>query len=427
MKILLSWLFFFSSVFALEYSKNKDIKLRKHDDNITKIDNISSPDEIGKIFKIPRNIILFFTTSWCVPCSEIAVSLAKASGYEFVTNTTTIYHVNCVIQKDICTHFNITTYPTLKIFIYNHLQFLETPYVMFSYTLEDVLEYIDKISASLKGNALTKITSMKQLNRYSSSYGDVSFVLILDKQATDDNQLLLDCYKQLSLSVDYLPRFYFAYMLDNKFNNRYDMKIPSILLTGKSYKDFNINQPVSGCDDIKHFVDENEFPLFVHVTQSYLSKMKKLKKVIILFTLNRNSICHVNQLMNMVQNISVNRRDLVFGYLDSEGDRDLLVFFNIKHYIDETIIVYDFSIGKYYLDNYRDSMRIVEVIKLLDEGKLEMKSGYAIEDFLSRIGVKASRKVIIFCVFIVLSCAFFCLVLMICNCINVIDKKFKKE
>ena len=94
--------------------------------------------------------------------------------------------------------------------------------------------------------------------------------------------------------------------------------------------------------------------------------MHKLKKTVIILTLNKQSISHVHQIMNMIQNIAIARRDLIFAYLDIEEDVSLITFFKIKNFIDESVIVYNFEIGKYYLDNYKDEMRIKDIIERLE-------------------------------------------------------------
>ena len=53
---------------------------------------------------------------------------------------------------------------------------------MFQFDLEYLLEYMLKISDTiLSKNPLIKIKNMKQLNKFSKTYGDVSFLLILNE------------------------------------------------------------------------------------------------------------------------------------------------------------------------------------------------------------------------------------------------------
>ena len=417
---------FLPFISSLEYQKNKNIKLKPHNENITHIHNLTSLNEIPSLFKKTKNLILFFTSTWCVSCADLHSSLSKASTYEFVYNSTNIMTINCLNQQEICEHYNITSFPHMKVYIYTPPSFKETNHTPFSYELEDILEYIEKISHSLSLKPLIKLSSMKAVNRYSKNYGDVSFLLIINDD-DDSNEELLNCYRHYALSYEYIPRYYFAYIYSSHYSNNYDMKIPSIVMTGVNFKDFNMNHIVNKCYDIEEFINENQYPLFIHADQKYINKMHKLKKTVIILTLNKKSISHVHQIMNMIQNIAIARRDLIFAYLDIEEDVSLITFFKIKNFIDESVIVYNFEIGKYYLDNYKDEMRIKDIIAMIDNKEIQWKSGYFIEDFLNSFGVSVDRKYIIFITFVVMAIIAIAVTMCICNVINIVDNKFKKE
>ena len=416
---------------CLEYEKSANLKFRPHE-NITHLINLKSLNQIPVLFKKPKNLLLFFTSTWCVSCADLHSSLSKASSYEFVNNSTNIVVINCLHEKEICSKYNITSFPHIKVYLYTPPSFAETIHVPFSYNLDDILEYLEKISHGIKSRPLIKLSSMKAVTKYSKTNGDVSFLLILDDQREDEetelaNEHLLDCYRSLALSHEYLPRYYFAYIYSSKYHNNYDMKIPSIVLTGVNYRDFNLNHVINKCEDMEEFVKENQYPLFIKANKNYLNKMHKLQKTVIIMTLHRGLISHVNHIMTIVQNIARNRRDLIFSYIDTEEDKDLIKFFNIKKFVNDSLIVYDFKLGKYYLDNYRDEMRIHEIIKMIDNDEIEWKSGYFIEDFLYGMGITIDRKIIIFTVFVILSIIVILVAICICNFINFLDKKSKKD
>lgn len=46
--------------------------------------------------------------------------------------------------------------------------------------------------------------------------------------------------------------------------------------------------------------------------------------------------------------------------------------------------------------NYKDSIRIEYIIDLLDQNKLNWKSGYFIEDFLYTFGINIDRNILYF-------------------------------
>jgi predicted metal-dependent TIM-barrel fold hydrolase len=108
------------------------------------------------------------------------------------------------------------------------------------------------------------------------------------------------------------------------------MKIPSIVLTGINYKDFNINKKIDNCNDIEDFVIENQYPLFSKFTINYLKKMNQEKKTICIFTLKKNKYSSIQTIMEFIQNIALNRRDIVFGYINIDTDYHLFEYIHIK-------------------------------------------------------------------------------------------------
>ena len=423
--IILKILLILKIISCLEYEKNIKIRERRHKINITYVKNLTSISEIPNLFKQPKNIILVFSSTFCFNCGKIISTFHNASLYDFVNNSTNIYIIHCNIQKEICQNYNISYYPTIQVYLYSPPLFKETFYLPFSFDLDDILEYIDKISYSFNENALIKIKSMKELNKFSKNFGDVSFTLILKDNDIEINNNLITCYNNYAHLPEYLPRFYFSYIYSSKFKNNYNMRIPTILMTGINYKDFNINKKIEKCSDIIEFIEENQYPLFLHINQKYVEKYFRLKKTIVIFTLDKNSISNIQKIMSMIQNISMKKRNVIFGYVDIEKDYDLISFFKIKENIDESIIVYNMELGKFYIDNYKDPLRINLIIEKLENNTLHWKSGYLIEDFLYNIGIRPKRSTLIFCIFFVLAFLAIIFFLSICICLEKIDKKLK--
>ena len=422
------YIFFFliiEIVFALEYEKNIKIRELPHKINKTFIKNLTSISEIPKLFKQPKNIILVFSSTFCFNCGKIISTFHNASSYDFVNNSTNIYIIHCNIQKEICQYYNITYFPTIQVYIYSPPLFKETFILPFNFDLDDILEYIDKISFSLKEKAIMKIKSVKELNKFNKNYGDVSFTLILKKNDFENNNNLLSCYNNIAHLPQYLPRFYFSFIYDNIFKNDLNMKFPSILMTGINYKDFYINKNISNCSDIINFIEENQYPLFLHINHKYIEKFFRLKKTMFIFTLDKNSISNIQKIKSMIQNISIKKRTIIFGYVDIQNDLDLISFFKIKENIDESIIIYNMEIGKFYIDNYKDPLKINLLIEKLENNSIPWKSGYFIEDFLYNIGIRPSRGTLIFCIFIFLGFLVIIAFVGLFICFEKIDKKLK--
>ena len=72
-------------------------------------------------------------------------------------------------------------------------------------------------------------------------------------------------------------------------------------------------------------------------------------------------------------------------------------------------------------------MRIKDIIAMIDNKEIQWKSGYFIEDFLNSFGVSVDRKYIIFITFVVMAIIAIAVTMCICNVINIVDNKFKKE
>jgi hypothetical protein len=87
----------------------------------------------------------------------------------------------------------------------------------------------------------------------------------------------------------------------------------------------------------------------------------------------------IQTILTLIQNITLKRRDIIFGYINIDTDYQLIEYFHIKKNI-----------------NYKDSIRIEYIIDLLDQNKLNWKSGYFIEDFLYTFGINIDRNILYF-------------------------------
>ena len=198
-------------------------------------------------------------------------------------------------------------------------------------------------------------------------------------------------------------------------------------MTGINYNDFNLNVEVESCEDIEKFIKNNEFPIFANFESKYLFKLLKLKKTIFIFNLDKKKLSSLPKLINAIQKYLIERRDLIFGYLDINEDESMLSFFRInKQILDSTIIVYDFNKGKYHLREYTNNESLEKLIEDFDNNKLWWKSGYFLEDFLSgTLGININRNYLIFFFMMIFS------IIAIFGCIfcfqtfEKIDKKLK--
>ena len=421
-----------SFVFPINDIENKEEKK----DFISRAYNLTSMSQLNSFFNQKKNIFLYFFADFCSGCKELLTSFNKASSYESVYNSTNIILIDCSKYRDICFNYNIDVLPSLKIYYihpeYNNYTLIN--YTFYSFEFNDVIKLIQKISnigTSYKYKGLIKLKNQKDINKFSNNLGDVSFVLILDKKNKIQNKNILYCYNNdIALNSEFISKFYFGYRYINnnkikKENN--NIKYPLLYMTGINYNDFNLNIEIDTCDDIKNFIKKNELPIFKNFDNKYLFKLLRMKKTIFIFNIDKKKLSSIPRLISSIQKYLIERRDLIFGYLDINEDKSMLEFFNIKkQIINTTIIIYDFNKGKYYLSEYNNNESLEKLIQDYDMNKLKWKSGYFLEDFLSgTLGININRNYLIFFFMLIFS------LIIIFGCIfcfqtfERIDKKLK--
>ena len=422
-----------SFVFPINDIENKEEKK----DFISRAYNLTSMSQLNSFFNQKKNIFLYFFADFCSGCKELLTSFNKASSYESVYNSTNIILIDCSKYRDICFNYNIDVLPSLKIYYihpeYNNYTLIN--YTFYSFEFNDVIKLIQKISnigTSYKYKGLIKLKNQKDINKFSNNLGDVSFVLILDKKNKIQNKNILNCYNNdIALNSEFISKFYFGYGYinnNNKIKKENDnIKYPLLYMTGINYNDFNLNIEIDTCDDIINFIKNNELPIFKNFDNKYLFKLLRMKKTIFIFNIDKKKLSSIPRLISSIQKYLIERRDLIFGYLDINEDKSMLEFFNIKkQIINTTIIIYDFNKGKYYLSEYNNNESLEKLIQNYDMNKLKWKSGYFLEDFLSgTLGININRNYLIFFFMLIFS------LIIIFGCIfcfqtfERIDKKLK--
>ena len=425
---------FFISINCFVFPNNNIENLIKDKNYISRAYNLTSISQLNSFINQKKHIFMYFFADFCSGCKELLTFFNKASSYEFVYNSSNILLVDCNKYKDICFNFNLETLPFLKIYYmhsgYNNYSLIN--YTFYSYEFNDVISLIQKVTNSGNENkykGLSKLRTQKDINKFSNTLGDVSFVLMLDKKNKNFNKNLLSCYNNdIALNPEFITKFYFGYSYNIKnINKNLDIKYPLIYMTGINYNDFNLNLEVDSCDDIINFIKTNEFPIFKNFDNKYLFKLLKLKKTIIIFNIDKKQLSALPKLIYTIQKILIQRRDLIFGYLDINEDKSMLSFFRINsEIIDKMIIVYDFKYGKYVLRRFDDEESLKELISDFDNNKLIWKSGYFLEDFLSNtLGINVNRNYLITFFMLIFSVIFISSCIFCFQTIEKIDKKLK--
>ena len=425
---------FFISINCFVFPNNNIENLIKDKNYISRAYNLTSISQLNSFINQKKHIFMYFFADFCSGCKELLTFFNKASSYEFVYNSSNILLVDCNKYKDICFNFNLETLPFLKIYYmhsgYNNYSLIN--YTFYSYEFNDVISLIQKVTNSGNENkykGLSKLRTQKDINKFSNTLGDVSFVLMLDKKNKNFNKNLLSCYNNdIALNPEFITKFYFGYSYNIKnINKNLDIKYPLIYMTGINYNDFNLNLEVDSCDDIINFIKTNEFPIFKNFDNKYLFKLLKLKKTIIIFNIDKKQLSALPKLIYKIQKILIQRRDLIFGYLDINEDKSMLSFFRINsEIIDKMIIVYDFKYGKYVLRRFDDEESLKELISDFDNNKLIWKSGYFLEDFLSNtLGINVNRNYLITFFMLIFSVIFISFCIFCFQTFEKIDKKLK--
>ena len=397
--------------------------------------NLTSFSQLDSFLKQQKQTFIYFYSNFCSGCKELLNAFNKASSYELVYNSNNILLVNCNTHKDLCFKFEIETLPYLKIYYYHpeykNLSIIN--HIFYSYEFNDIIKLIQKITNSGnndKYKGLIKLKSQKDINKFSNTFDDVSFLLILDKNNKYYNKNLLSCFNNdIALSPFYITKFYFGYAYNTKIKKQLselNEKLPLIFMTGVNYNDFNLHYEIENCNDIKQFIDNNELPIFRKFESKYLFKLLRMKKTIFIFIIDKQKLSSLPKLISSIQKILIQRRDLVFGYLDLKEDISMLSFFKINsEVLSETIIVYDFNKGRFHLDKFINSDSLEKLINDYDNNKLKWKSGYFIEDFLTSMGFNVNRNILILIIMgifsiIVIVCCIFCF-----QTFEKLDKKLK--
>ena len=217
---------------------------------ISRAYNLTSISQLDSFLKHNKQTFVYFYSNFCSGCKELLNAFNKASSYEMVFNSSNILLVNCNNYQDLCFKFEIETLPYLKIYyyhsIYKNISIINHKF--YSYEFNDIIKLIQKVTNS--GNSdkykgLIKLKSQKEINKFSNTFGDVSFLLILDKNNKNYNKNLLSCYNNdVALSSLYITKFYFGYAYNTKIKKQLldlNVKLPIKYMTGINYNDFNLH------------------------------------------------------------------------------------------------------------------------------------------------------------------------------------------
>lgn len=220
MKFILLLFGLISIVNSLEYKKNKHIKLSRKTENEDnrKVVEVHTLEVINnKINSRNSNFLILFHANWCIHCQEYLETIDSAITYEISKNFDFL-KLNCTNYRDICKELGVNRFPTLNVFLKGEKAMV----IPSGRDLESLLEYVDKINSP----SITIIKSFKEIAKFSSNYGDVSFLLI-----DNINTNLFKCFHSLADDSDYKPSFYFFFIEKSKYRNENEIKLPAVVVS----------------------------------------------------------------------------------------------------------------------------------------------------------------------------------------------------
>lgn len=401
--IKLKLIFILIFIFKLPFFFSQKYPINQNIVNSTQLNSFQSIElfnlnDINNFTKNNKYVIIIFHQDWCKQSKKIIPIFDEVSKYEIMKNIKFI-KINCLNQT-ICDFYNITKYPTTKMFI-NKKEFQYNREIKLISFLED----LKKISS----NPLIPINSKEDFYK---NYGTFSPYVEYKKE----NNSFIYCLNNLANEY-YLINFYFGI---KKIKENDDEKIEF------NYNNITINHIWDGnCDKLNEFLSSNIYPLINEINNEFIFDILKSPKIAIILFIFTDNEKHVNFINNEFKQISSENRKYIFGYADIDKGGEFVQFFNPKSsLINMKLIIFDFINSRYYIHNNELDVdkkpierSVAEINYLIDNiNKLHFHSGDFLEELFRFLGITLTPKefLIILCFFIVcltiacLSCVLFC-------------------
>ena len=361
-----------NSIFSFKYPINRrliDAELGE----ITSVE-ISNKADFDKYIITNDFVISIFHADWCGHCQRFLPVFDEASRYKIINNKWKFLKISCTKNEILCNLFSINGYPTIKTFKESKEIQKRPPR-----ELDSFLEYLLKISNS----PFVEIEN----NNYSKFFNDYgTFSPLIEYNSKKKN--FINCVNNLA-NKEFFTEYYFGLI------KRDEEKVEKITF------DFDNNPLIyvwnENCEDAKVFLNNNIFPLVSNMDISFMRKMNKYEKTIFMLFYNSNNNKMNNFLKNEYKNISKENRNLVFGYVKCNQDKDISNYFKIKLSKESEIqiVIYNFDkeISYKHAINYDlNSVKEEEIESHIREllkniNNLPFTSGSKFKDFLRKIGL----------------------------------------
>ena len=396
------FIFVTNSIASFKYPINKKLI----DAELTEVTSIeiNNKTDFDKYIMTNNYVIAIFHADWCGHCKRFLPVFDEASRYKIINNKWKLLKIPCSKYESLCNSFSINGYPTIKTFKESKEINKRPPR-----ELDSFLEFLIKIS----NNPFIEIKN-NNLSQFYKDYGTFSPII----EYNSNNKNFITCIKNLA-GEEFITEYYFGLI---KKDGEKDEKI--IFDFDKNPIIYNWNE---NCEDVKIFLNNNIFPLVSNINISFMRKMNRYGKIIFMIFYNSNNNKLNDFLKNKYKDISKENRNLVFGYVECNKDKDISNYFKITLTKESEIQILIYNFDKeisykhpinYDINTIKEEeleSNIKEILKNFNN--LPFTSGSKFKDFFRKLGFYDMSPmttiilvVIVFVVLISLLCflIFFC-------------------
>jgi len=355
--------------------------------------------------------ISLFYANYCKYCKYLLEIFKWASTYSNVSDWKFL-SVNCTKRQLICHNLNITRYHTIKTYINK----IELPYQA-PLELIPLLEFLIKLSTP----SLIEINK-SNISGFYSNYGYFSPII----EYKSNNNSFYKCISNLAEN-NHKTNFYFGIKKISELNITNNNSIEEKIIIDNNGAPF-IHIWDNNCSNVDYFLKEHIFPLITIVNEaSFFYELNKAKKLLVMlygFLSNNKTQIFYDKYYKYLAH---EKNKYIFSFLNYTNTKQINHYFNVRLYSDSELklIIFDFNQSKYYSHpmiydvNYNKPEEIISDFNFIlsNLSNIQFTTGYFLKDILNKYGIyEITNKfslilcivIILFTVFITLSCTYFC-------------------
>ena len=355
--------------------------------------------------------ISLFYANYCKYCKYLLEVFKWASTYSNVSDWKFL-SVNCTKRQLICHNLNITRYHTIKTYINK----IELPYQA-PLELIPLLEFLIKLSTP----SLIEINK-SNISGFYSNYGYFSPII----EYKSINNSFYKCISNLAEN-NHKTNFYFGIKKISELNITNNNSIEEKIIIDNNGAPF-IHIWDNNCSNVDYFLKEHIFPLITIVNEaSFFYELNKAKKLLVMlygFLSNNKTQIFYDKYYKYLAH---EKNKYIFSFLNYTNTKQINHYFNVRLYSDSELklIIFDFNQSKYYSHpmiydvNYNKPEEIISDFNFIlsNLSNIQFTTGYFLKDILNKYGIyEITNKfslilcivIILFTVFITLSCTYFC-------------------